>query len=160
MGGHTAEALFFGYFLSFYLNAKLKAFSDYHTSIWKMFLVLSPLLGALFIAASVTMHHVSVKCAPSVKNLNSSLAYALQTRARVTQIFLKFVSAEPPLTNLVVLIAPPRPRCPPLNSHRYSHCPCWHTAGTMLLSSITAPTISISPGPVLTKMSILRLQLH
>ena len=108
--------------MAFYLNAKLKAFSDYHTSIWKMFLVLSPLLGALFIAASVTMHHVSVKCTPSIKNLTSSLAYALQTRARVTQIFLKFVSAEPPLTNLVVLIAPPRPRCPPLNSHQYSHC--------------------------------------
>ena len=59
-------------FLAFYLNAKLKAFPDYHTSIWKMFLVLSPLLGALFIAASVTMDQVSVKRTSSVKNLNSS----------------------------------------------------------------------------------------
>ena len=47
-----------GVFLSLYLNAKLKACSDYHTSFWKLLVVLSPIVGAAFIAASVAVDHV------------------------------------------------------------------------------------------------------
>ena len=57
-GGHTIEAFCVGVFLSLYLNAKLKACSDYHTSFWKLMVVLSPIVGAAFIAASVAIDHV------------------------------------------------------------------------------------------------------
>ncbi len=57
-GGHTIEAFCVGVFLSLYLNAKLKACSDYHTSFWKLMVVLSPIVGAMFIAASVAVDHV------------------------------------------------------------------------------------------------------
>lgn len=57
-GGHTIEAFCAGVFLSLYLNAKLKACSDYHTSFWKLIVVLSPIVGAAFIAASVVVDHV------------------------------------------------------------------------------------------------------
>ena len=56
--GHTASAFAVGIFLALYLNAKLKAFSTYHTSLWKMLAVLSPVLGACFIAASVLIDNV------------------------------------------------------------------------------------------------------
>ena len=52
------EAFCVGTFLSLYLNAKLKACSDYHTSFWKLMVVLSPTVGAAFIAASVAVDHV------------------------------------------------------------------------------------------------------
>ena len=58
-GGHTMEAFCVGVYLSLYLNAKLKACSDYHTSFWKLVVVLSPIVGAAFIAASVAVDHVS-----------------------------------------------------------------------------------------------------
>lgn len=58
-GGHTIEAFCAGVFLSLYLNAKLKACSDYHTSFWKLMVVLSPIVGAAIIAASVAVDHVS-----------------------------------------------------------------------------------------------------
>ena len=57
-GGHTIEAFCAGVFLSLYLNAKLKACSDYHTSFWKLIVVLSPIVGAAVIAASVVVDHV------------------------------------------------------------------------------------------------------
>ena len=58
-GEHSIQAFCVGVFLSLYLNAKLKAFSDYHTSSWKLIVVMIPLLGAILIAASVIMDHVN-----------------------------------------------------------------------------------------------------
>ena len=52
------EAFYVGTFLALYLNAKLKACSDYHTSLWKLMVVLCPIVGAAFIAASVAVDHV------------------------------------------------------------------------------------------------------
>ena len=57
--GHTASAFVAATYLALYLNAKLKAFSDYHTSLWKIVLVLLPLAGAGFVALSLTVDHVS-----------------------------------------------------------------------------------------------------
>ena len=57
--GHTASAFSVGVFLALYLNAKLKAFSDYHTSFWKMMAVLAPVFGAFFVAGSLLVDHVS-----------------------------------------------------------------------------------------------------
>lgn len=56
--GHTATASTVGVFLALYLNAKLKAFSDYQTSYWKMFVVLSPLLGAGCVAGLLVIDGV------------------------------------------------------------------------------------------------------
>ncbi len=59
--GHTSEAFFVGTFLALYLNAKLKAFSDYHTSFWKWLVVMFPLFGSCLIAGTLivdTNHHV------------------------------------------------------------------------------------------------------
>jgi membrane-associated phospholipid phosphatase len=57
--GHTAEAFFVGVYLALYLNANLNAFSDYSTSLGKVLLILSPVLGAALVAMSVAMdyHH-------------------------------------------------------------------------------------------------------
>ena len=59
--GHTSEAFFVGTFLALYLNAKLKAFSDYHTSFWKWLAVMLPLFGSCLIAGTLVVdrnHHV------------------------------------------------------------------------------------------------------
>lgn len=59
--GHTSEAFFVGTFLALYLNAKLKAFSDYHTSFWKWLAVMFPLFGSCLIAGTLVVdrnHHV------------------------------------------------------------------------------------------------------
>ena len=59
--GHTSESFFMGTFLALYLNAKLKAFSDYHTSFWKWLAVMLPLLGACLVAGTLVVdrnHHV------------------------------------------------------------------------------------------------------
>lgn len=59
--GHTSESFFVGTFLALYLNAKLKAFSDYHTSFWKWLAVMSPLFGSCLIAGTLVVdrnHHV------------------------------------------------------------------------------------------------------
>lgn len=58
--GHTLAAFSVGIFLALYLNAKLKAFSSYHTSLWKMMVILTPVLGAAFVAASVYIDNVSL----------------------------------------------------------------------------------------------------
>ena len=58
--GHTSESFFVGTFLALYLNAKLKAFSDYHTSFWKWLAVMTPLFGACLIAGTLVVdgnHH-------------------------------------------------------------------------------------------------------
>lgn len=59
--GHTSESFFVGTFLALYLNAKLKAFSDYHTSFWKWLAVMLPLFGSCLIAGTLFVdrnHHV------------------------------------------------------------------------------------------------------
>ena len=59
--GHTSESFFVGTFLALYLNAKLKAFSDYHTSFWKWLAVMLPLFGSCLIAGTLVVdrnHHV------------------------------------------------------------------------------------------------------
>lgn len=58
--GHTMTAFTVGVFVALYLNAKLKAFSDYHTSYWKMVIVITPVLAAGFVAATVMVDHVSL----------------------------------------------------------------------------------------------------
>lgn len=58
--GHTSESFFLGTFLALYLNAKLKAFSDYHTGFWKWLAVMLPLFGACLIAGTLVVdrnHH-------------------------------------------------------------------------------------------------------
>ncbi len=57
--GHTGSAFACGVFLALYLNAKLKAFSDYNTSFWKMVAVVSPIIGAIIVAGGLTIDHVS-----------------------------------------------------------------------------------------------------
>ena len=57
--GHTGNAFASGVFLALYLNAKLKAFSDYKTSFWKMMAVAAPIIGAMLIAGGLTIDHVS-----------------------------------------------------------------------------------------------------
>ena len=59
--GHTSESFFVGTFLALYLNAKLKSFSDYHTSFWKWLVVVFPLFGSCLIAGTLAVdgnHHV------------------------------------------------------------------------------------------------------
>ena len=55
--GHTGTAFTVGIFLSLYLNAKLKAFSNYRTGFWKMFAITAPLIGAILIAGGLTIDH-------------------------------------------------------------------------------------------------------
>ncbi len=57
--GHTGSAFTAGVFLALYLNAKLKSFSDYKTSFWKMIAVSAPIIGAMLVAAGLTIDHVS-----------------------------------------------------------------------------------------------------
>lgn len=46
--------------MALWLNAKLKAYSDYHTSFWKQLAVLAPLFGALLIGCGVWIDCVSL----------------------------------------------------------------------------------------------------
>ncbi|CCF46378.1 PAP2 superfamily protein [Colletotrichum higginsianum] len=53
--GHTT-AMFSGMvFLYLYLNAKLKVFSNYHPSMWKLILTYAPILGATLVGGSLTV---------------------------------------------------------------------------------------------------------
>lgn len=67
--GHTGTATTVSVFLALYLNAKLKAFSDYQTSQWKMIAVLSPLGGAGCVAGLLVIDGVRAqsKRTPSVE---------------------------------------------------------------------------------------------
>ena len=59
--GHTSESFFVGTFLALYLNAKLKAFSDYHTSFWKWLVVMFPLFGSCLLTGTLVVdrnHHM------------------------------------------------------------------------------------------------------
>ncbi|GAA5967959.1 hypothetical protein JCM11641_003681 [Rhodosporidiobolus odoratus] len=53
--GHSTAAWAGLLFLSLYLNAKLKLFSDYRPQFWKMIAFFAPLLGAFLISASLTI---------------------------------------------------------------------------------------------------------
>ena len=81
--GHTASAFAVGVFLALYLNGKLKAFADYHTSFWKMVAVLAPVLGAFFVAGSLLVDHVSVFPLPPVL-MNDSRKPIANQKARTT----------------------------------------------------------------------------
>lgn len=56
--GHTGSAFAAGLFLALYLNAKLKAFSNYHTNFAKILAVVSPLIGALLISVGMIIGKV------------------------------------------------------------------------------------------------------
>lgn len=56
--GHTATAFTVGIFLALYLNSKTKAFADYQTAYWKMFIVIIPILGACLASALVVIDGV------------------------------------------------------------------------------------------------------
>ena len=58
--GHTGSAFAAGVFLALYLNAKLKAFSNYHTNFGKQMAVVAPLMGALLIAMSMIVGRVRI----------------------------------------------------------------------------------------------------
>ena len=57
--GHTGSAFAAGVYMALYLNAKLKAFSNYHTSFWKHICVLAPVLGAALIGCAMILDCVS-----------------------------------------------------------------------------------------------------
>lgn len=59
--GHTGSASTVGVYLALYLHAKLKSFSDYHTSYWKLLVVIWPVLGAISVAGLLVIdgnHHL------------------------------------------------------------------------------------------------------
>lgn len=53
--GHSTAAFAGFLFLYFYLNAKLKVFSNHHPAFWKLIAVYAPVLGATLIAGSLTI---------------------------------------------------------------------------------------------------------
>lgn len=53
--GHSTAAFAGFVFLSLYLNAKLKVFSNYHPAMWKLIVVYAPILGATLIAGALTI---------------------------------------------------------------------------------------------------------
>ncbi|KAL8408534.1 hypothetical protein RB594_007099 [Gaeumannomyces avenae] len=53
--GHTTAAFAGFVYLYLYLNAKLKVFSNYHPSMWKLALTYAPILGATLIGGSLTV---------------------------------------------------------------------------------------------------------
>jgi diacylglycerol diphosphate phosphatase/phosphatidate phosphatase len=53
--GHTTAAFAGLGFLSIYLNAKLKVFSNYHPALWKLIAVYAPILGATLIGGALTI---------------------------------------------------------------------------------------------------------
>lgn len=58
--GHTTASFAGFVFLFLYLNAKLKVWSDYHPSMWKLGLVYAPILAATLVGGSLTVdqsHH-------------------------------------------------------------------------------------------------------
>lgn len=53
--GHSTAAFAGFIFLSLYLNAKLKVFSNHHPAMWKLIATYAPVLGATLIAGSLTI---------------------------------------------------------------------------------------------------------
>ena len=53
--GHSTAAWAGFLYLYFYLNAKLKVFSNYHPAMWKIIVLYAPLLGATLITGALTI---------------------------------------------------------------------------------------------------------
>ncbi|CZT08339.1 related to diacylglycerol pyrophosphate phosphatase DPP1 [Rhynchosporium graminicola] len=53
--GHSTAAFAGFVFLSIYLNAKLKVWSNYHPAMWKLIATYAPILGATLIAGALTI---------------------------------------------------------------------------------------------------------
>ncbi|PBP25980.1 hypothetical protein BUE80_DR003046 [Diplocarpon rosae] len=53
--GHSTAAFAGFVFLSLYLNAKLKVWSNYHPAMWKLLAIYAPILGATLIAGALTI---------------------------------------------------------------------------------------------------------
>lgn len=53
--GHTTAAFAGFIYLYFYLNAKLKVFSNYHPAMWKLIVLYMPVLGAVLIGGALTI---------------------------------------------------------------------------------------------------------
>ncbi|KAF4985308.1 hypothetical protein FDECE_16656 [Fusarium decemcellulare] len=53
--GHTTAAFAGFVYLYLYLNAKLKVFSNYHPSMWKLIVIYAPILGACLIGGALTI---------------------------------------------------------------------------------------------------------
>ncbi len=53
--GHTTAAFAGFVYLYLYLNAKLKAFSNYHPAMWKLIAIYAPILGACLIGGALTI---------------------------------------------------------------------------------------------------------
>lgn len=53
--GHTTAAFAGFVYLSLYLNAKLKVFSNYHPAMWKLIAIWAPILGAVLIGGALTI---------------------------------------------------------------------------------------------------------
>lgn len=53
--GHSTAAFAGFVFLSIYLNAKLKVWSNYHPAMWKLIALYAPILGATLIAGALTI---------------------------------------------------------------------------------------------------------
>ncbi|WAO95719.1 AcidPPc domain-containing protein [Fusarium falciforme] len=53
--GHTTAAFAGFVYLYLYLNAKLKVFSNYHPSMWKLMAIYAPILGACLIGGALTI---------------------------------------------------------------------------------------------------------
>ena len=72
--GHSTAAFAGFMYLYFYLNAKLKVFSNYHPAMWKLIAVYAPVLGACLIAGSLTIDefHNWLVCAEIKRSINSS----------------------------------------------------------------------------------------
>jgi len=59
--GHTGTAFAAATILALYLNAKLKATSNYHTNFGKHLAVVSPLIGALLVAVGMIIDKVRLQ---------------------------------------------------------------------------------------------------
>lgn len=57
--GHTGTVFTVMVFLSLYLNAKFKAFADFNTGFWKMLIVMSPVIAAIFTSGTLYIDGVS-----------------------------------------------------------------------------------------------------
>ena len=57
--GHTGNSFAAATFLALYLNAKLKGFSNYHTSFLKQMVIIVPLIGAGFVSAGMVIDRAS-----------------------------------------------------------------------------------------------------
>lgn len=54
-GGHSTAAWAGFLFLFYYLNAKLKVFSNHHPAMWKLIVLWAPILGACLITGALTI---------------------------------------------------------------------------------------------------------